>query len=550
MRAAGAFVLAVALIVFSLPALAAKRVALVMGNSAYQNVNPLANPANDAEIMSATLRNAGFEVVDLKRDLKANEMRRALRDFSDQVRDADMAIVYFAGHGIEIDGVNYLLPVDAVLERDIDAFDEAVPLDRLLTVIEPARQLRLVILDACRDNPFGKSMKRATASRGIGRGLAKIEPSSPNTLIAFAAKAGSTALDGDNDHSPFTTALTKYLPRPGLDLRRAFGFARDDVLKATNNKQEPFIYGSLGGDDVALVAAPPPTTTADPNADIRRDYELAERVGTVPVWDSFINTHPSGFYTDLARAQRGRLVAEAARIAAVEKSQSVADEQRRLPENDASAAEQTGRAAKGKAVGDVAALTAGTANPGAVNPDADIPRQLQAELRRVGCNPGAVDGRWDAASQKSLGLFNNNARTQFDVKFASLDALEAVRGKTVRVCPLICDSGFEAKGDSCTRIVCKTGFELRGDGTCERIRPRTQDKPVANAAPSAERALSADRVMPSQGVLPGEPPAGTLPHGARVLVQSSACGKGQVLELIGGNNAHNIPRQKRCIAAN
>src|SRR5476649_1637356 len=103
-------------------------------------------------------------------------------------------------------------------------------------------------------------MKRSVGSRGIGRGLAKVEPDSPNTLIAFAARAGSTAYDGDSKNSPFTAALVKYLPRPGLDLRKAFGFARDEVLKATNNRQEPFIYGSLGGDDLALVpavAAPP-----------------------------------------------------------------------------------------------------------------------------------------------------------------------------------------------------------------------------------------------------------------------------------------------------
>jgi len=212
-------------------------------------------------------------------------------------------------------------------------------------------------------------------------------------------------------------------------------------------------------------------------------------------------------------------------------------------------------AAEAKAVGDVAALTpaVGTANPAAVNPAVDIPRQLQSELRRVGCNPGAVDGNWDAASQKSLGLFNKNAHTQFDVKLASLDALEAVRGKTARVCPLLCDSGFEARGDSCTRNICKAGFELGDDKTCERARPRKQEKPVATMAPSEERTLSpaqsVDRMMPSHA-LPGEPSAGTIPYGARVLVRSSACGKGQVLELIGGNNAQNIPRQKRCIAAN
>src|SRR5712671_838274 len=327
MRVVRAIVLAVCAIwPLGHPAFAEKRVALVMGNSAYQNVSRLANPANDSDAMSATFKGAGFDVVDLKRDLTANEMRRALRDFSDRVRDADIAIVYFAGHGIEIDGTNYVIPVDAVLERDIDAFDEAVPLDRLLTVIEPAKKLRLIILDACRDNPFNKTMKRTIASRVIGRGLAKVEPTSPNTLIAFAAKAGSTASDGDSKNSPFTAALVKHLPKPGLDLRKAFGFARDDVLKATNNKQEPFIYGSLGGDDVALVpavAAPSLATPApDPNSAIRRDYELALQLGTKAVWDAFITNYPIGFYTELAKAQRNKVAAEEARVAATEKAKA------------------------------------------------------------------------------------------------------------------------------------------------------------------------------------------------------------------------------------
>src|SRR5258708_269188 len=193
MRAVGAIVLAVwSIWFFSQPAFAEKRVALVMGNSAYQSVNPLANPKNDSEAMSAVLKSAGFDVVELKRDLSVGEMRRALRDFSGTVRDADVAIVYFAGHGIEIDGTNYVIPVDAVLERDIDAFDEAIPLDRILTVIEPAKQLRLIILDACRDNPFNQTMKRTIGSRAVGRELAKAEPTSPNTLIASAPKPGPT----------------------------------------------------------------------------------------------------------------------------------------------------------------------------------------------------------------------------------------------------------------------------------------------------------------------------------------------------------------------
>lgn len=159
-----------------------------------------------------------------------------------------------------------------------------------------------------------------------------------------------------------------------------------------------------------------------------------------------------------------RQALENARVADAERVKAAA----RVKQDADAAMAADKNAAEPKAVGDIAALTqpAGAANPTAVNRDADIPRQLQSELRRVGCNPGAVDGNWDAASQKSLGLFNKNAHTQFDVNLASLDALEGVRGKTARVCPLICDSGFERRGDSCIKITCKAGFELGDDKTC------------------------------------------------------------------------------------
>jgi uncharacterized caspase-like protein len=223
-----------------------------------------------------------------------------LRDFGNKSRDADVAVVYYAGHGIELDGNNYLIPTDATLETDADVLDETVSLDRVLFAVEPAKKLRLVILDACRDNPFAKTMKRTIASRAIGRGLAKVEPSSPNTMIAFAAKAGSTASDGGSNNSPFATALVDHLAKPGLDLRKAFGFIRDDVLKATNNAQEPFVYGSLGGNDVSLVPAAPVTSTAvDHDVMMRRDYELASQIATKPVWDSFVSKYPIGFYTDV-----------------------------------------------------------------------------------------------------------------------------------------------------------------------------------------------------------------------------------------------------------
>jgi formylglycine-generating enzyme required for sulfatase activity len=342
MRVVSAIVLAVcSMWLICQPAFAEKRIALVIGNSAYERAPRLANPANDANTMSEMFKRAGFDTVELKLDLKASEMRRALRDFSDDARYADIAIIYFAGHGLEIQGTNYLVPTDAVLERDVDAYDEAVSLDRLLSVIEPAKQLRLVILDACRDNPFIKSMKHAIASRAVERGLAKVEPIEPNTLVAFAAKAGSTADDGDTTHSPFTAALVKYLPQPGLDLRRAFGYVRDDVLKMTRNRQEPFIYGSLGGDDFPLVPAPavaapaPAAPVVDPNTVAREDYELAAQINVVSAWESYIKKYPTGFYSDLARVQRDELLAKKA--AATEQARLAAE---KMAANEAKAAEE------------------------------------------------------------------------------------------------------------------------------------------------------------------------------------------------------------------
>lgn len=344
-------------------ALAEKRVALVIGNSAYQNAPKLPNPARDAAAVGDMLRKANFDVVESVHNANNQDMRRALREFSDKSQNADMAVVYFAGHGIEIDGQNYLIPTDAVLQRDRDVYDETISLERILQTVEEAKTLRLVILDACRDNPFAKSMRRVSALRSLNRGLIAVEPMKANTLIAYAAKGGSVAEDGDGENSPFAAALLKHLPTPGLDLRQAFGLVRDDVMKATDNKQEPFVYGSLGGATVALVqtaslvatpvpeasAAAQPAVTANPATEIRRDYESAERVGTKEGWESFLRSHPTGFYADLARAQLSKLNAEQASTSAAEKAKKAAEEKARLAKEGATAAEQAKAAADARA---------------------------------------------------------------------------------------------------------------------------------------------------------------------------------------------------------
>jgi uncharacterized caspase-like protein len=289
-------------------ALAEKRVALVIGNSTYVNVPRLPNPANDAPAVADLFKALHFDSVQLRLDSSIADLRRAVSDFADLAADADIAVVYYAGHGMEIDGNNYLVPIDAKLARDFDVDDEALSLDRVLRATEPARRLRLIILDACRDNPFLKTMKRSVGSRSIGRGLAKVEPAVSDTLIAFAARAGSIALDGGGHNSPFTSALLKHIATPGIDIRVAFGHVRDDVLETTGRKQEPFVYGSLGGKTISIANATPDSmpVVAKPDlaiTDAAQAWAAAKDTTNREVLEEFIRQYGGSFYAALARAR-------------------------------------------------------------------------------------------------------------------------------------------------------------------------------------------------------------------------------------------------------
>ncbi|MES2194921.1 MAG: caspase family protein [Pseudomonadota bacterium] len=297
---------------------AEKRVALIVGNSSYQTVPQLANPSRDANAVAKMFRDAGFDSVEVHINVGNLEFKRAIRKFETSADQADIAVVYYAGHGLELAGTNYLIPTDARLASDRDADDEAILLERLVSSADGAKRLRLVILDACRDNPFATSMRRErkTASRGVVPGLGRVEPTSTDTLIAYAAKAGSTADDGDGQHSPFTAAVLKNLTVPGLDVRLAFGRVRDEVLKTTGNRQEPFVYGSLGGGNIALVPATAASQDA-PVTDVKADFDLVQKIGSRRAWEVFLGTHPTGFYADLARAQMENAPAANMTIAAL-----------------------------------------------------------------------------------------------------------------------------------------------------------------------------------------------------------------------------------------
>src|SRR5271156_3518363 len=198
----GVIALAAALLCGS-AAQAERRVALVIGNSAYKNATSLPNTINDANAVAALFRSVGFEVVTSRTDLGVLDFKRAVRDFLITAETADIAVVYYAGHGIEVGGTNYLIPVDAKLARDYDVEDEAVALDRIIWALQSVRRLRLILLDACRDNPFPAKLRSAGIRAVVQGGLAKIEDVSADTLVAYAAKAGSTSFDGDGVNSPY-----------------------------------------------------------------------------------------------------------------------------------------------------------------------------------------------------------------------------------------------------------------------------------------------------------------------------------------------------------
>ena len=234
-----------------------KRIALLVANGNYANQNALPNPANDIEYVSRVLRSLGFEVF-VQNDLIYRDFAETLRAFGKQANDADWVLVYFAGHGMEIGGRTYVLPTDVKLEKDVDADDEAIRLDAIMEKVERARGLGLVVLDACRNNPFERSIRR-TGRRGrdarTGSGLARADVDSVGVLVAYSAKHGTTAEDGDSKMSPFALALVEEIQRPGVEVNMVFRRIRDRVLERTERRQEPFMYGSLPGREFYFTAA-------------------------------------------------------------------------------------------------------------------------------------------------------------------------------------------------------------------------------------------------------------------------------------------------------
>ena len=302
---------------FVQPGLAESRVALVIGNGAYRNVSALLNPANDANDVAAALRRDGFETI-LATDLDKERMDEATIRFAKAARNADVAMFYYSGHAMQFAGVNYLAPIDARLTDEAD-LRRMVRLDEIVADLQQAKNLRILVLDSCRNNPLADELKRTigtTRALNLQRGLAKID-APQGMIVAYSTQAGTEADDGDGHNSPYTSAFLRNIEAKE-EIGTIFRRVSSDVYETTNHRQLPELSLSLIGEfylrgkiDINITAGPSPSVS-DP---AQQDFEATERVDTVPSWDAFIAQHPSGLYAALAQERRAKAASKIAALA-------------------------------------------------------------------------------------------------------------------------------------------------------------------------------------------------------------------------------------------
>ena len=336
------------LLLGSAPAFA-KRVALVIGNGAYQNAVALPNPVNDAKAMSTKLRDLGFEVV-AGYDQDYMSMRRTIGDFARVARGAEIALLFYAGHGMQVRGQNYLIPTDAKFEDETALDFETISMDFVVRQMSNDVRVRMVFLDACRDNPLARTLARRMSpsrSASIGTGLAEIkmdDGGGEGSVIAFATSPGDVALDGDGTNSPFTTALLKHIDTPDTPIQNVMTRVTGDVYRSTDERQRPWVNASLigevylnkrstapAGQQVAALQSPtgsveakpeaPAATSTTPSAnDVAWDrektlFEFALQGGTVADYEAYLAAYPNGHFADIARNAIERVKASSQYVA-------------------------------------------------------------------------------------------------------------------------------------------------------------------------------------------------------------------------------------------
>ncbi|PBC07827.1 caspase family protein [Mesorhizobium sp. WSM3859] len=397
-----------------------KRVALVIGNSKYVNAVALPNPANDARLIASTLRNAGFEVIEGVDQDNAG-MHSLISKFTEESYNADLAVIYYAGHGMQVDGKNYLIPVDAELTAPAYLKTRTVQIDEFMAALPADPAVGIIILDACRDNPLARTLAAALPkSRSLGAGLAPVDAKADGmgtggVLIAYATDPGAIAFDGNGVDSPYSLALAKHLTEPGVEIQSALTRVRGEVTEATQGRQRPWHNASLGrevfigkpaaetaspsatpvADAAKASAAPAPVASEPPSWEVeQRLWDEASKKNAIPYYEAYLDQFPNGRFATVAKLNIDQLKDPAA-------SKQVAA----LGADDASA--NPGSAVRTSVgITDEMRKTQGSElTESAIGLDRNGRIDLQLRIEALGNELGQVDGNIGPRTRQAIGVW-------------------------------------------------------------------------------------------------------------------------------------------------
>jgi uncharacterized caspase-like protein len=402
----------------------AKRVALVIGNSNYVHAVTLPNPANDAHLIASTLRNAGFEVIEGVDQDNAG-MHSLISRFTEQAYDADVAVIFYAGHGMQVDGKNYLIPVDAELTSPAYLKTRTIQIDDFMAALPPDPAIGVIILDACRDNPLARTLAASlpkSRSTSLGTGLAPVEAISDGVgtgglLIAYATDPGAIAFDGNGVDSPYSTALARHLTEPGVEIQSALTRVRGEVTETTQGRQRPWHNASLGrevflGKPAAAVApaanpvadassatatsSPAPVASDPPSWEVeQRLWDEASKHNSIPFYQAYLDQFPNGRFATVARLN-------------VDELNDPKAQNRQVAALDADQANASSGSAVRTSVGvpDEVKQTPGTElTESAIGLDRQGRIDLQLRIEALGNELGRVDGNMGSQTRKAIGIW-------------------------------------------------------------------------------------------------------------------------------------------------
>jgi hypothetical protein len=533
---------------------AERRVALVIGNSAYQHSAPLGNPTNDAQDLADALGRLGFEVI-LAKDLDKRGMEQSFSRFARLAQDADVAMFYYAGHAMQYGGENFLVPIDATLQDEFSVEFEMARVNDVLNSLDRARGVKILVLDACRNNPLADQLARRATNRELfaSRGLARIEHPS-GMIIAYATQAGQVADDGRGRNSPFTSALIRRIEEPGVEIAQIFRRVAVDVNSLTKGRQVPDLSMSLLGE--VYLSQPQ-------EAKLNTEYDAWQKIAASSdpaQFEHFVADFPDSPFSDLAkeriRTLESKRIQESALPLRSPKDQHDVD-------HDKGGLDQTSQveAVKEQAVREQirqqAALTApkdtsieqtqkSTQAPqpektASVQPESRVPadpvsasnsvaptssdlaRSITHELRRVGCYRGLDSDNWKAGPKAGLDQYLRATKLNVATHEPSTQILDILKLQSGQICSPTCKIGETVVDGQCVAKTCAAGMTLSTSGKCvaahiretakakapEKIASRSLAPEPKKAQPKPHRPVYAKRAVssePPQEVVDQPPP--------------------------------------------